>query len=85
MLTATELGFLTESQLEDIIRVFDEKIITHEKEIAELNEERERMVDDAQGLTLTMKRLQEVMLREMKPWVNILPECNELTRAMLLY
>merc|ERR1711890_20460 len=84
MFTRSELSHLTEQQLEVISHKFEMQIKLLNKELADETEERDRLADDTHGLSMTVGRLEELVLREMKPWVNVMPECNEMTRAMLL-
>jgi len=84
LFTKQELNQLNEEQLQEIQSVFQTRIRDLNKELVEMTEERDRLADDTHGLSLTAGRLEELVLREMKPWHNVMPECNDMTKAMLL-
>ena len=47
-------------------------------------EENERHSSDKDGLKTTVLNFEELALRVMKPWVNSMPNSDEMTRVMLL-
>ena len=53
-------------------------------EMESLNEENERYSSDQDGLKKTVVNFEELALRVMKPWVNKMPNSDEMTRVMLL-
>ena len=82
--TRSELSLLSITQLRLIVETFQSRIKELSQEYKELNEENERHNEDTEGLKLTLRNLEELSLRTLKPWVNKMPNSDELTRVMLL-
>ena len=82
--TRSELSLLSITQLRLIVETFQSRIEELSQEYRELNEENERHNEDAEGLKLTLRNLEELSLRTLKPWVNKMPNSDELTRVVLL-
>lgn len=78
------MKLLTSNQNHAIISSFEARIIELTKQLKDFKEENERLADDTEGLQLTVRNLEELSLRTMKPWVNLMPQSDELTRVMLL-
>ena len=82
--TRSELSLLSITQLRLIVETFQSRIKELSQEYKELNEENKRHNEDTEGLKLTLRNLEELSLRTLKPWVNKMPNSDELTRVMLL-
>lgn len=82
--TKMELYHFTVSQLVQIRDAMECRIKELNKEMEAVVEENERHSSDKDGLKLTVINFEELALRVMKPWVNNMPQSDEMTRVMLL-
>ena len=82
--TKMELSHFTVSQLTQICEAIESRIKDLSTEMGGLNEENERHSSDKDGLKMTVVNFEELALRVMKPWVNSMPQSDEMTRVMLL-
>lgn len=82
--TKMELSHFTVSQLAQIHDAMEFRIKELRTEMEGVNEENERYSSDKDGLKKTVVNFEELALRVMKPWVNSMPQSDEMTRVMLL-
>ena len=64
--------------------MFQSRVDSLNEDLKQITEEKDNRANDKAGLTLTVKRYEELALRVMKPWVNPLPGNDEMTKVLML-
>ena len=81
---ASELLHFNVEHLRIIVETLKSKIDDLTIESVDSMSENRYLSEDQKALKNTLQNLEEMAFRVMKPWVNSMPQSDEMTRVMLL-